>query len=160
MTDYKELDAKIAADDIDSLDAFTRAYMECALWSSNDESTPEGGEPIGDNYDLEDIAPQAWQSMIVDCKRFQKEHAKLLKLAYSYDKTACDDDGKRLRPGTDYNSSKAGHDFWLSRNGHGAGFFDRGLGDTGEKLQSACGWKTSFPEINLYIGDDKKIHIQ
>lgn len=27
-------------------DAFTSAYIECALWSTNDESTPQGGEPL------------------------------------------------------------------------------------------------------------------
>lgn len=27
-----------------------------------------------------------------------------------------------------------GHDLWLTRNGHGAGFWDRGYGVTGEKL--------------------------
>lgn len=33
----------------------------------------------------------------------------------------------------------AGHDFWLSRNGHGAGFSDRGDHDVFEKLQDAAG---------------------
>lgn len=32
-----------------SLDSFTRAYIETALWSSNDESDESGGEP---NFDL------------------------------------------------------------------------------------------------------------
>lgn len=27
-----------------------------------------------------------------------------------------------------------GRDFWLTRNGHGVGFWDRGLGEVGEKL--------------------------
>ena len=27
-----------------------------------------------------------------------------------------------------------GHDFWLTRNHHGAGFWDRGLGDLGKQL--------------------------
>ena len=32
------------------------------------------------------------------------------------------------------NEEQIGHDFWLTRNGHGAGFWDRGLGETGKKL--------------------------
>jgi hypothetical protein len=31
-----------------------------------------------------------------------------------------------------------GHDFWLTRNGHGAGFWDRGLGALGDKLSKAA----------------------
>jgi hypothetical protein len=29
---------------------------------------------------------------------------------------------------------QAGIDFWLTRNRHGAGYWDRGLGITGDKL--------------------------
>jgi hypothetical protein len=32
----------------------------------------------------------------------------------------------------------AGHDFWLTRNGHGAGFWDRGMGMLGDELTAAC----------------------
>lgn len=31
-----------------------------------------------------------------------------------------------------------GHDFWLTRNGHGAGFWDRGLGELGDRLTDAA----------------------
>jgi len=33
--------------------------------------------------------------------------------------------------------SQIGHDFILTRNGHGAGFWDRGLGEAGERLTAA-----------------------
>ena len=32
----------------------------------------------------------------------------------------------------------AGHDFALTRNGHGAGFWDRGLGEIGDMLTEEC----------------------
>lgn len=48
-----------------------------------------------------------------------------------------------------------GHDFWLSRNGHGAGFFDRGLGEIGDKLQELS---RQFKEVNVF--DDEKIIIE
>ena len=32
------------------LDAFTQAYVECALWSTCDNSTPSGGVPFDCNY--------------------------------------------------------------------------------------------------------------
>jgi hypothetical protein len=49
----------------------------------------------------------------------------------------------------------AGHDFWLTRNGHGAGFWDRGLGELGDRLTAAC---KPYGEIYLYIGDDGKVY--
>ena len=36
------------------LDDFTLAYIECALWASNDDSTPQGGDPLDSNYGIDD----------------------------------------------------------------------------------------------------------
>lgn len=90
---------------IDSLDSFTRAYIEAMLWSSNDESTPSGGEPLDSNYDINDLTPKCLDKCIEDCNKFQKENAELLS------NNGCDD-------------SKNGHNFWLNRNSHGSGFWD------------------------------------
>ena len=46
-------------------------------------------------------------------------------------------------------------DFWLSRNGHGAGFWDRGMGVLGFDLHAAA---KSFGSIDVYIGDDNLLH--
>lgn len=35
-------------------------------------------------------------------------------------------------------ASQAGHDYWLTSRGHGVGFWDRGLGEQGERLTEAC----------------------
>lgn len=49
-----------------------------------------------------------------------------------------------------------GHDFWLTRNHHGAGFWDRGLpGDLGEILTSVA---QKFGELNIEVGDDNRLH--
>ena len=45
------------------LDAFTLAYIEAALWSSNDDSTPQGGEPLDANYGIKDIDPDTLEKM-------------------------------------------------------------------------------------------------
>ena len=55
----------------------------------------------------------------------------------------------------DFDVGFAGHDFWLTRNGHGAGFWDRGLGEVGDRLSNAC---KAFGSYDLYIGDDGKIY--
>ena len=40
-----------------------------------------------------------------------------------------------------------GHDFWLTRNHHGAGFWDRGLGEVGDKLTEIS---ETFKELNVW----------
>lgn len=51
---------------------------------------------------------------------------------------------------------QAGHDFWLTRNGHGTGFWDRGLPDPyGELLTNAA---KDYGEFYVYLGDDGLIH--
>ncbi len=44
-----------------------------------------------------------------------------------------------------------GHSLWLSRNGHGAGFFDGDIGGVSDRLQDAA---RSLGESSIYISDD------
>lgn len=46
-------------------------------------------------------------------------------------------------------TEQLGHDIWLTRNGHGSGFFDRGY-DLEDKLMSAA---RSLKEVDLYFSD-------
>lgn len=116
------------------LDKFTIAYIEAALWSTMDESTPEGGELMDANYGIADLAPETLDRMKADCAAFQQQH---------WDDISDD-------------MERAGHDFWLTRNHHGAGYWDGDWPeDVGERLTAAshaCG------EVNLYIGDDERIY--
>ena len=89
------------------LDRMTRHYVVTALWSSNDESTPEGGEPFDANYDGDDIEPESLARMASDCLAFRNLVAAQLPFVLDY----ADD-------------TDLGHDFWLTRAGHGAGFWD------------------------------------
>lgn len=132
------------------MDEFTKSYIACALWSTNDESDPSGGAPLDDNYTVDDIHPDSLATMINDCKQFQSQYSKLLDKAY----------GTEVKGYVNYiyDASHAGHDLWLARNGHGVGFWDRGLGEVGEQLSEACGIGSYYDSRNLYIGDDKLIH--
>jgi hypothetical protein len=47
-----------------------------------------------------------------------------------------------------------GMDFWLTRNRHGAGFFDHSY-DNEQQLTTAA---QNLKEVDLYIGDDHKLH--
>lgn len=125
------------------LDEFTRGYIECALWSSMDLSNESGGEPLDKNYSAADIAQETAAKMGADCRKFQAENREMLALA-KYSKNDITD------------SAHAGHDFWLTRCGHGAGFWDGDLAkDVGNALTAAS---KKFKEVDLYVGDDGKIY--
>ena len=49
-----------------------------------------------------------------------------------------------------------GHDLWLTRNGHGAGFWDRGLGHLGERLSDAA---RSLGEATSYVLADGTVEV-
>ena len=44
-----------------------------------------------------------------------------------------------------------GHDFALTRNGHGAGFWDRGLGELGTVLSD---WARTYGSTDVYLNKD------
>lgn len=130
-----------------SIDRFTRAYIVAALWSTNDESTPQGGVPLDQNYDESDLAPECLTRMVADCQDFQTANAALLKRAYAH---PCYQGTAEYSP-----VDRAGHDFWLTRNGHGAGYWDRGLGAIGDRLSTVA---EVYGDVDLYVGDDGKIY--
>lgn len=109
--------------------AFT-ACVVCALWSSlvSDESG-ERCEPADDHYGLEDIDADILEELRDDLAAF---------VADNRDDLA----------GMD--SAQVGHDFWLTREGHGAGFWDRGLGERGDRLTAAAKIYGEF-DLGLWI---------
>ena len=153
------------------MNQFTKAYIECALRSSTEyqfgecpccgnktrldhypekefEQVPMCGaegcgvteipnpEPMDSNYSVSDIHPDTLKRMMDDCRDFQADNEQAL-------------------TESELSDEQAGHDFWLNRNGHGAGFWDRGLGRVGETLSAASRACGSF---DLYVGDDGMIH--
>ena len=124
------------------MDNFTKAYIEAALWSSTDGQD----RPLDENYTLYDLAPITLVTMRKDCEDFQAANADLLAQWFS-------EAGET--------SERAGHDFWLTRNRHGAGFWDRWSGATpqaelGARLTEAA---HAYGESNLYVGDDGLIYL-
>jgi hypothetical protein len=110
------------------MDTFTEAYIVAALWSS----IGDDDEPLDKKYSIRDISPETLQKIKKDCAKFQAENAADIAS----------------------NLAEAGHDFWLTRNNHGCGFWD-GDWENGEKLTEAA---NAFPECDLYVGDDGLIY--
>ena len=126
------------------MDAFTQAYFDAALWSSTDNADDSGGEPLDANYGINDIDEATRAKMIADCADFQERFGDLI----------ADDDSPDIhRHGND---EQAGHDFWLTRNGHGAGFWeDSDWPKHGKELDRAA---KEYGEFDLYVGDDGVIY--
>lgn len=121
------------------MDAFTTAYVETALWSSNDESDDQGGEPLDENYSVSDIDEATLAKMIADCADFQERFGELI-----------DDDDS---PDIQKHGARelAGYDFWMTRNGHGVGFWEHSdWPKHGKELDA--GAKT-YGSFDLYLGD-------
>jgi len=128
------------------VDEFTRAYIETALWSSTDDE----GVPLDRNYCWSHIADDDLNKMVADCKRFQEQQNAVIQAAIDSD--------KGVMYGPDFGPwGRAGHDFWLTRNGHGAGFWD---GDWPEpQAEQLTAASKAFGEYNLYVGDDGKLYL-
>jgi len=130
------------------IDNFTHAYLHAILWSTNDESTPQGGEPLDSNYDVSDFSQEAVEKASADCARFQAENAESLEVA-------------NIQESRD-TCSRAGFLFALDRNGHGTGFWDEKTHNDSDSEREACDRLSdaskAFGEVYAYVGNDGKIH--
>ena len=130
------LDTSHAQSRWNTLDAFTQGYIEAAMWTLTDDK--------GHNLDylgLHDIAEETIEQAITDCASFQAANRTLLD-------RATEESGR--------GEESHGHDLWLTRNGHGAGFWDRGYSDAiADPLIYAA---HVYGEMNWYLGDDGLVY--
>lgn len=92
---------------------------------------------MDDNFDEGNIALEAMEEIREDVEGF---------LSLALDIDGADTIG----------AEQMGRDFCLTRNGHGAGFWDRGLGELGDKLTDAA---KTYGEQELYVGDDGVLYV-
>tara|TARA_R110000796_G_scaffold52544_1_gene123805 strand:+ start:273 stop:665 length:393 start_codon:yes stop_codon:yes gene_type:complete len=111
-----------------------RGYLDTALWSSTDWDT---NEPLDSLYSVDDFDEQTIRDQIVDITDFLNQ----------CEKDKLDFEGME--------DSTIGHNFWLNRCGHGAGFWDSGLKD-GNKISDICKYNRAE---SAYLGDDQNIYI-
>lgn len=110
---------------------FLDAYITAAFWTSYDDNET----PFDEVYRVGDISGDAMDQMIEDCAAF------IAKADLS-----------------DERFTQAGHDVWLTRNGHGSGFWDRPEIYGEEKAQELTKLAESFGPVDLYVGDDGRIY--
>lgn len=110
---------------------FVDAYLQAALWAS---STPDE-VPLDVNYTVEDFTQEAIDKAVEDSNAFIRANRNYLRASSK-------------------NRAQHGHDFFLTRNLHGAGFQDRGYGSFGDHLAEAA---RAFGQANAYAGRDGKV---
>ena len=121
------------------MDKFLASYIETALWSTTDED----GVPLDNSkYSDAELHPKTLERFKADCEKFILESSKIL---------ACD------TTNDSHPTYHIAHDFWLTRNRHGAGFWD---GDYPEPIATKLTELAhSFGECDLYVGDDNKFYL-
>lgn len=109
------------------------------MWSSSNGD--DIGTPLDEDHNIDDISHETLKKMSDDCLKFCTDYAELIKEALDSSTNDLTD---------------IAHDFWLTRNRHGAGFWD---GDYPKALGSSLTEAAhSFGEFDLYIGDDGLIY--
>jgi hypothetical protein len=126
---------------MDTNEEFYLSYVETALWSSTDDD----GEPLDGNYREGDLAPQCRAKMRADCEKFLSEQSAFITEEH------------RVTESEHSAVAMAAHDFWLTRNGHGAGFWDGDWTDEADEALTAA--SHAFRECDLYVGDNGLLYL-
>ncbi len=125
------------ASEAQSTSVDVRASLGTALWAGLDWTDPNADNPapLDDSYNVDDVSPEALAELTRDLTDFTEANAADL---------------------ADLDPAQVAHDFYLTRNHHGAGFWDRGLGDAGDRLTTAA---HVYGTSELYPGDDGLLYV-
>ncbi|RUP37982.1 MAG: hypothetical protein EKK63_13835 [Acinetobacter sp.] len=119
------------------MDAFTKAYITAMFFT-------ELGEDNLKDAGLPEISTELMEKIEKDCAEFQAKAGELISDEFCHYKEC---------PTIDY----AGHDFWLTRNHHGCGFWEKH--DWAEPASTKLTELAhSFGQMDVYLGDDGKIY--
>jgi|TARA_R110000851_G_scaffold270161_2_gene422825 hypothetical protein len=125
-----------------TLNKLLEGYLVAALWA-------EGGDGEFDGMSIHiDIAQESIDKSKEDIKTFlDKVGNQVYEVIW----------GDFLTGDNAEDAEQIGHDLLLTRNGHGAGFWDRDLGELGDALTQAS---EEMGKVHVYKGDDGKVYIE
>lgn len=132
----------------DALPDMARGYIEAAFFTGvqcltldpdgetdcADGETYRQGELDGVGFGNLDVESRA--AMVADSLRFWISNATDIAAAVAHGGAS-----------GDYDLEQAGRDLWFTRNGHGVGYWDRGLGEIGDRLSGAA---RAYGETDLW----------
>lgn len=125
------------------LDSMVQGYTECAIWLSTHDDIDEPLHETG-----AEIAGETLEQMRLDCLGF------LVKVKAEFGEIP-------TRHHPEYDSFELlGHDFWLTRNRHGMGFWDHEYSlDSSKRVEAdLTRLANEIGECWLYVGDDGLVY--
>lgn len=116
----------------DQMEVAEKGMLAAALWTMCDG----GGNPVADDLTIDAFDPQTRSELRGDLHAFVMSNV--------------DDIAE-----SGLDSEQIGHDFWMTRQHHGVGFWDRGLGEVGTRLTEAC---HPFGEVYLERSENSVVY--
>lgn len=125
-----------------NLEIFIQAYLECALWVTHsgfmDEN--ENDLPLDTFYNPNCVQSSAREQVKLECEDFIKRED-VSSIAEKWGRE-------------EY--KQAGHDFFLTRNHHGSGFWDGSWPESDAEILTKASHEAGSSEP--YVGDDRGIY--
>lgn len=118
------------------INAVVDSYLKTAIWA---DLKDDDGEPWYD-YTIDDVAPETRETARADVSTFVSD--------------ALADGGDDVF--ADLSLRQIGYELWLTRCGHGAGYWALGLGERGEALTRAA---KALGDAWVYVGDDYRVYL-
>lgn len=126
------------------IDIATDQAMVTLLWSAGDRCDEEGNSlyPWDSKFSVSDFAPNQRVKMRELIAAFMTANLEaLVRSGHTADAWGNIDKIEQI-----------GHDYVLTTGGHGVGFWDRGLGELGDKLSDVC--RAESHEWSLFTGEE------
>ena len=125
-----------------NLEIFIQAYLECALWATRSTFMDASGNdlPLDTFYNADCVQSSAREQVKLECEDFlEREDVSSISQKWGEEEY-----------------KQAGYDFFLTRNRHGAGFWDGDWPESdGETLTKASHEAGSSEP---YVGDNNEIY--
>lgn len=121
-----------------AMDTFARAYVEAVFFTNGD--TGDDRENLLNDWGVECLTPESCAQIRLDCAAFKAAASDTLAQAIDI-----------------YGEEKAAHDFWFTRQGHGAGYWDGDLPDDIGTILTAAAKAQGECCVEAYR---RKIHVR
>jgi len=127
---------------MNGLKVFTAAYIECALWATTGEPDDgeNNGDPLDQDFNIFDVADSARSKIKSECEDFLKR----------------EDVSSISQKWGEEEYEQAGHDFFLTRNRHGVGFWDADWPESDAEVLTRASHEAGPSEP--YVGDYGEIY--
>lgn len=146
-----------------NIDEIFKGYIECALWTEEDNLKEQGtydedNEDDDEDNDIEKLIKlinkhktKRFESFVID----DIDEDSLIE-AYNDIKKFIDYAGSEaIDEAVEINGLfKLGMDIWFTRNGHGSGFFDHSYENEDALIEAG----KKLNPVDLYVGDDNKLY--